>query len=161
MDRLRNPRHASQRALYSLIRWNTSEWRKDPDTGKRIRYDRPRSEWSEYQDDDLRIIPVAVFEKASARTKETRSNDQRLKSGGKAKYLLSGLLRCGTCGAHYILGSASSYACSGYMGGDCANNVRVRREHVEAVILDPIRKELPEPQRVERMAQEIDRKSVV
>lgn len=144
---LRNERYTG------LIRWNTSEWRKDPDSGKRMRFKRPRSEWCEYQDEALRIIPDSVFVCASARTKDSGSDNQRLKSGGKARYLLSGLLKCDLCGAHYVLGSASSYACSGYLGGDCTNNVRVRRERVEAAILDPIRKDLLAPERVERMAQ--------
>jgi hypothetical protein len=44
-----------------LIRWNTSEWRKDPDTGNRKRIPRPRSEWCEHRDETLRIIPDAVL----------------------------------------------------------------------------------------------------
>jgi len=43
------------------IRWNTSEWRKDPDTDKRLRYERPRSEWQEHQDNELRIVTSAVY----------------------------------------------------------------------------------------------------
>ena len=140
-----------------LILWNRSTWRKDPDSGRRLRYPRPRSEWQSHQDDALRIIPDSLFEKAQSRTRGTSNGDARLKSGGKPRYLLSGLLHCGVCGAHYILGNRSSYACSGYMGGHCSNSTRVRRDRVEEVILDPIRKELLSPERVERMAREMQK----
>ena len=81
----------------------------------------------------------------------------RLKSGGKSRYLLSGLLRCGVCGAHYILSNAAGYSCSGYLGGDCTNGTRVRRDRVEQAILDPIRDGLLSPERMARMAKEVQR----
>jgi hypothetical protein len=99
--------------------------------------------------------PDAVFEKARQRTRDTTNDDARLKSGGKARYLLSGLLSCGQCGARYVLGNRASYVCAGYVGGDCTNNVWVRRDRVEKIILDPIRQELLSPEVVERMAKEL------
>ena len=81
--------------------------------------------------------------------------DVRLKSGGKPKYLLSGQLRCGVCGAHYILSNAHGYSCSGYLGGDCTNGTRVRRDRVEEAILAPLRDELLAPDRMARMAKEL------
>jgi DNA invertase Pin-like site-specific DNA recombinase len=138
-----------------LFRWNTSEWVKDPVSGKRRRRERPRSEWQEHHDESLRVIPDAVFDAAQRRTRDGRSGNAKLKSGGRAKYLLSGLLRCGDCGAHYILSGASSYACSGYLGGHCANSERVRRDRAENVILGPIQNELLSPERIELMAAEL------
>ena len=138
-----------------FIRWNVSEWRRHPETGIRKRFDRPESEWSTYQDESLRIISKSLFEKAQQRTRDTSNSHGRLKNGGRAKYLLSGLLRCAECGTHYILNSATSYACSGYLGGHCPNSVRVRRDRVEEAILDPIREELLAPDQVERMAEEM------
>jgi site-specific DNA recombinase len=137
------------------FRWNTTEWLKDPDTGNRRRLERPRTEWQEHFDDSLQIISESDFEKAQRRTRDRSNSYARLKSGGRPKYLLSGLLRCGKCGAHYILNSVSAYACSGYLGGDCSNSERVRRDHVEKIILDPIRNELLSADRVERMAHEM------
>jgi DNA invertase Pin-like site-specific DNA recombinase len=143
-----------------LIRWNTSMWIKDPDTGKRIRRDRPRSEWIEQHDESLRIIPDSLFRAAQERTRVSANSDKRLKSGGRAKYLLSGLLRCSVCGSHYVLSgsqiaNSSAYQCSGYLGGACSNGIRVKRERVEEVILTPIREELLSPARVQRMVDEI------
>ncbi len=139
-----------------LIRWNTSQWVKNPDTGKRVRRKRPESEWLKYDDESLRIISDETFKKAQCRARDAANPDERLKCGGKPKYLLSGLLKCNDCGSNYILTSSTGYQCSGNVGGACANNVRVRRDVVEAKILDPIRDELLAPERVNRMAREIE-----
>lgn len=141
-----------------LIRWNMSEWIRDPDTGKRLRRKRPRSEWMEYQNESLRIVSDELFEQAKRRSQIIANPDKRLKHGGKAKYLLSGLLKCNDCGANYILTSKMSYQCSGSVGGSCANKVRVRRDEAETKILDPVRQELLSPERVELMAQEIEKR---
>lgn len=145
---LRNERYTG------TVHWNTSEWIKDPDTGKRSRRRRPQSEWITHKDEALRIVSDALFERAQRHTR--LGGDQRLKSGGKPKYLLSGLLECGVCGAHYIMADPRSYACGGHIGGHtCTNTTRVRRDAVEAAILDPLRRELLAPARVERMGREI------
>ena len=84
------------------------------------------------------------------------NSDQRLKAGGKPKYLLSGLLRCSVCDAHYIITNATSYACSGYHDGRaCSNSIFVRRDRVENILLGPIRDDLLKPDRVARMAKEM------
>jgi len=139
-----------------LIRWNTSQWVKNPHTGKRVRRKRPESEWLKYDDESLRIISDETFKKAQRRARDAANPDERLKCGGKPKYLLSGLLKCNDCGSNYILTSSTGYQCSGNVGGACANNVRVRRDVAETKILDPIRNELLSPERVDRMAREIE-----
>jgi hypothetical protein len=148
---LRNP-------LYTgTVRWNVSQFVRDPDSEKYKRRARPRSDWHSYQDEALRIVSNELFEKVISRTRVAQCNDKRLKSGGKPRYLLSGLLTCSVCDAHYILADARSYSCSGHsQGGACSNRIRVRRTKIESIILDPIRKELLEPQRVKRMAEEME-----
>lgn len=137
-----------------VIHWNTSEWRKNPDTGQRKRVDRPRSEWITHQ--GQRIVSDEIW-KAVQRRMRPMPDDQRLKAGGKSRYLLSGLLRCGVCRAHYILASAKSYACASYHDGrSCANGIRARRDHAERVLLDPIRNGLLAPERIMRMASEME-----
>lgn len=74
---------------------------------------------------------------------------------GPARYLLSGLLHCGTCNAHYILHDARSYACSRHKGGACDNHIRVRRDRLETAILGPLRDEMLAPERVAQMAKEM------
>jgi site-specific DNA recombinase len=80
----------------------------------------------------------------------------RLKAGGKPKYLLSGLLRCDVCGAHYIMGDGRAYVCSSFVNGAaCQNGVRVPREHAQDVLLTPVNERLLSPERVALMAKEM------
>jgi site-specific DNA recombinase len=146
---LRNERYRG------VVHWNTSEWRKDPDTGKRKRVVRPRSEWISYVDESLRIVSDDLWERAQRRARPSK-DDNRFKSGGRPKFLLSGLLVCDTCGAHYTITDQRSYGCSSFHDGRaCSNSVRVRRDRIETILLDPIRKELLTPERAERMAKEM------
>jgi hypothetical protein len=79
---IRNP-------LYTgFVRWNASQFVRNPDTEKVIRRARPKSEWITHQDDDVRFISDELFERAQRRIRQSTNNDERLKSGGKAKYLL-------------------------------------------------------------------------
>lgn len=137
------------------IHWNTSEWRKNPDTGKRQRVMRPRSEWISYADEGQRIVSEKLWDRARRRVR-VGADDPRVKSGGRPKFLLSGLLKCDTCGAHYILDSAVAYRCSSYLNGNaCTNKVRVRRDRVEDVLVRPIHADLLAPRRVALMAKEM------
>ena len=71
--------------------------------------------------------------------KKGTNTDVRLKSGGRAVYMPSGPLRCSECHAHYVLDSATHYACGSVNDGKtCANTIRVRRDVSERVISTPI-----------------------
>lgn len=147
---LRNPLYCGR------MRWNVSQFVRDPDSGSHKRRSRPKTDWVEHQDEALRIVPDELYERAQARTRAAANSDKRLKSGGKAKYLLSGLLVCDVCKAHYVIADARSYACSGHWrGGACSNHIRVRRDAIERVILGGVRRDLLAPERIERMAQEM------
>lgn len=138
------------------VRWNVSQFVRDPDSGKHQRRRRPKAEWVEHQDEALRIIPTELFERAQVRTRVTANGDKRLKSGGRAKYLLSGLLVCNVCNAHYVIADARSYACSGHWNGrSCSNHIRVRRDSIERTILGGVRDDLLAPERVRTMAKEM------
>ena len=70
----------------------------------------------------------------------------------------AGLLTCAECGAHYVIAGTNSYACSSYVNGRaCTNNLRVRRDQVERLLLDPDRERLLAPDRVNRMARQMQR----
>jgi hypothetical protein len=50
-----------------VVHWNTSEWRKDPNTGNRKRVMRARSEWVSTVAESLRIVPDDLWERAQRR----------------------------------------------------------------------------------------------
>jgi Recombinase zinc beta ribbon domain len=119
---------------------------------KRRRELRPANEWISKQDERLRIGSDELF---AAAQRYVNPAGRWTKAGGKPKYLLSGLLKCDVCGGIYILGDRWHYACTGYIdGAACGNGVRVRRDHVERVLLDPIKEQPLAPARVKRMATE-------
>ncbi len=77
--------------------WNKVRMVKDPDTGKRISRPNPKSEWQTAEVPELAIVPRDLFEAAQARKKArsvTHPSRQR-----RPRHMLSGLLRCGFCGA--------------------------------------------------------------
>ena len=107
-------------------------------------------------DESLRIVADDLWERAQQRITRTSEDGNWARRKGKPKYLLSGLLRCASCGAHYIIANAHEYQCSSYRDGEsCSNGIRVRREDLEASILGPVRKELLSPERVALMAKEM------
>jgi len=102
-----------------------------------------------------RIVSDDLWGRAQRRTRPARHHE-RYRAGGKPKYLLSGLLRCGVCDAHYTITDAVSYGCSSYHDGHaCSNSIRVRRDRVEEALLGPIRNDLLAPERVAQMAKEM------
>lgn len=146
-----NPRYTGQ------TRWNATQYLRDPDTGKDRRRARPEAEWVTGHEESLRIVSDELFADAS-KPRLKRNRNQRVKAGGKAKYLLSGLLECGCCGAHYVMANDRTYACSGYLNGRaCANAVHVRRDEAERIIVGPVKDKLLSPDRVRRMAQEMQK----
>lgn len=143
--------------LYTgLVRWNVSQFLRDPDSGKYKRRRRSRDEWVSHRDEALRIISDELFEHVQERFRSRANPDKRLRTGGKAKYLLSGLMYCESCGSNYVLGDREKYVCSSYMNGRaCANDIRVRRDTAEAAVLQRVRDQLREPARVAAMISEM------
>lgn len=131
--------------------WNKTRFVRNPETEHIVRQARPRSDWIISLDESRRIISDERFAKAQARS-ELRSNaDGRLKRGGKLRYLLSGLLQCHACGAHFVVADKEKYACSSYVNGGvsaCSNKARVRRDVLERRIIGPITDEMLDPERL-------------
>ena len=101
-----------------IVRWNANQYVKDRDSGKYSKRARPKAEWVEYRDESLRIVSDDLIAKAHNRTKGRTSTDDWIRSGGKPKYLLSGLLKCGCCNQNFIMANRRSYACGGYRRPD-------------------------------------------
>lgn len=142
-----------------LVRWNAMEYLTNPDTGKYSKRRRPESEWIEYRDESLRIVSDELLQRARARTKERISSDTRIRDGGKAKYVLSGLLRCACCDQHYTMAGREVYACGGYRDGKaCKNDIYIKRSVLEDKVLGPIRHELLSPACIEKMVASLERK---
>ncbi len=136
--------------------WNRSEWKKDPLTGKKKRFERPESEWIQTKV-PTRIIDQDLWERVKARQKETHEASkalrkklgQQAKGGVRPKYLFSTILKCGQCGASFIMRNQTKYGCGSYANGSkhaCRNNIYVRRDLVEKKLLEGIRQDLFTPE---------------
>lgn len=141
---LHNERYAGE-----LI-WNRSQWIRDPDTGKRLRRERPRSEWI------IRKIPAlvdgATWERVQARFTTRRE------FGATVRGVLSGVLECALCGGKMIItgGSQRRYVCGTFHGGGehaCANRSTFPRVAAEEAILKPVMDDLLSPAAIEAAVQ--------
>ena len=133
--------------------WNRSQWIKDPDTGKRKRIERPENEWVITDNEELRIIDQATWNKVKTLQKEQESKSINIRkalhnnarTGRGPKYILSGILKCGTCGSNYIIAGKYSYACSKNLNHGqsiCSNNIKIAKSLAEKTLLESIRTEL-------------------
>lgn len=144
---VRNPLYKGE------VIWNQSEWKKDPDSGKRVRVMRPATEWIRHHDEELQIVSTELWDHAQARHQQRSAAKgaaikdalrRRAPGGGRpARYLFSGLLRCGLCGASFTLADKNYYACASHKyGACCSNTLRVRRTVVESRIVEGVKAEL-------------------
>jgi site-specific DNA recombinase len=137
--------------------WNRSEWIKDPESGRRIRRERPKGEWVVHEVPSAAIVDSATWDRVqsrhAARTEPNRAAGNG--RGGKPRFLLSGLLECGLCGAKMIIKGAAPrhyYICGTYHAGGphaCGNRQTARRDLIEDVLLEPVKKQVLSPEAVE------------
>jgi site-specific DNA recombinase len=123
--------------------WNRSRWIKDPDSGRRLALQRPKSEWIVKEAQDKRLVPDELWNRVKAR-QAARAHEVgdkiklKLKqsTGRGPRYMFSSLLKCKVCGSNYIMADATHYSCSGYVNGRvCANGQRARRDVLESKLL--------------------------
>ena len=135
--------------------WNRLRYVKDPDTGKRVSRPNPESAWIIQEVPDLAIVPAdlwqAVKERQLVVKKGTRpdcTEDKPFWGQTRPKYLLSGLLTCGRCGASFVKMSANHFGCAAARNKGaavCNNLLTIRRDNLEAMILEGLQHRLMEP----------------
>ena len=137
--------------------WNRSHWVRDPETHKRVRQERPQSEWIVQKMPLLRIVNDELWQSVKTRQAGVREKSVKIRealhraarTGREPKYLLSGLLKCGLCGANFVIGDKRHYVCASRTNGGlhaCRNNLRIVREVAQARILAGIKAELMAPE---------------
>ena len=129
--------------------WNKVRMVRDPDTGRRI--SRPNAESERQASDvpDLAIVPRNLFEAAQKRKKArsvTHPNQQR-----RPRHILSGLLKCGACGAGMSSNGKDSsrriqVRCSAATeSGTCPDPKTFYLDTVEAAVLNGLTAEMRHP----------------
>jgi len=132
--------------------WNRTAWVKDPVTGRRRRTARPMSEWVIVETPELRIIDDDLWALCVERArKQKRDTVRKAEATGKGaggrgpKYLFSGLLKCGVCGAPFVIHGRNVYACSWNRTRGCAicdNRLTLRRATIEQALLASVKESL-------------------
>ena len=128
--------------------WNTHAWGRDPATRKRRYRERPKEEWIVEEREDLRIVDETTWQAVCARFEARRMPDAPKRA--RRSYLLSGILRCGVCGAPMVItGARRYYACSTRRTrGRCGNRETVREPVARSRIVRAVCAELLRPEAI-------------
>ena len=148
-----------------LFIWNRSHWLRDPETHRRVRRERPNSEWIAQNMPHLRIVSDERWQSVKARQADVRGKSVKIRQalhrtarpGRDPKYLLSGMLKCGVCGANFVIGDKRRYVCASHVNGGrhaCTNYLRVGRVIAESKILAGIKAELLAPEYLDEFKRE-------
>jgi site-specific DNA recombinase len=144
--------------------WNRQQFVKDPHTGRRQARLNPETKWIVENVPHLRIIDDQLWNLVKGRQRASRSSvmtpDKGVRSerARRPRYLLSGLLRCGTCGGGFSKINQSHYGCSAARNkGTCDNLLTVRRDALEAKVLEGLRHQLMQPEMVRIFVDEFRR----
>jgi site-specific DNA recombinase len=150
--------------------WNRSKFLKVPGTNKRQRRPRPESEWLRASNPDLAIVPADLWSAVRSRFAALPSIWGYPKNRGLAPramtgpYLFSGLLKCGECRANLVIATGGGthrhkkYACSRrFNGGGCKNDLYIRRDELEDLLLGKLQSEILKPEVVDYAVMEFRR----
>jgi site-specific DNA recombinase len=128
------------------------EMRKDRQTGRRVTICKPPEEHTRVAVPHLRIIEQRLWDKAQARLESRRTKDPAVRARMvRRPHLLSGLLKCGRCGASYTALGAGRLVCAAYREkgvAACTNRRHAGRAEVERRVLDGLRTRLLHPDAV-------------
>ena len=151
------------RDLYRGVEWWNRTKKRNAFGQVQVR-DRDRAEWLRVDVPEWRIVPETLWESAHARLAKARKNYLagtqgarwgRPATGTAAKYLLTGLGRCGVCGGGLTVRSRAHgkqrsyrYVCSThhYRGSAiCTNGLELRLDVADEAVLDLIESDVLRP----------------
>ena len=120
------------------IIYNRQSFVKHPDTGKRRSRPNPENLWIITHVPDLQIIDQDTWDKAQAlkhRFASRQGNKRQTK-----KRLLSGLVKCGSCGGAMTIVNRERYSCSAKREkGTCNSPVGIKAVDLETRVIDGLK----------------------
>jgi site-specific DNA recombinase len=143
--------------------WNRLRYVKDPETGRRVSRLNPDSGWIVQDVAALRIIDQALWE--SVKTRQGALEAGRGSGGApgywdrrRPRYLFTGLMRCAACGGGIVNFNKVYIGCANARNkGTCDNKATMRRDDLEAAVLDGLQHRLMEPARTRIFCEEYAR----
>jgi hypothetical protein len=131
--------------------WNRLRFVKNPQTGKRISRLNPQSEWIIGDVPDLRLIDQDLWDQVKARQGALHGTRSGGSSPGywdrrRPRYLFTGLMRCGVCGGGVVTWNRVRIGCANARNkGTCTNKRTMRRDDLEAAVLEGLQHRLMDP----------------
>lgn len=140
--------------------WNRSQWVKDPDTGKRQRFVRPREQWQVVEKPELRIVSDEAWQLVRARMDRRKEAWRERPTNSPPRTLFGGMMRCARCGGAMIAVSGLAYGCANRKdrGTSVCSGTYAPRKDTERRLLGLVRDELlasSAVEKIERQAAEI------
>jgi site-specific DNA recombinase len=150
--------------------WNRLRWvRSASDSLRRRAVLNPPSEWVVHDDERLRIVPQALWDRVKARqrfrahtigekVKAGVARDRAARTGREPKFPFSGLLKCGKCGANFVMAGRDHYACASRLSGGtaaCDNDAYLRRSLIEPGLVAGIKRKLFIPEVLEELQRRV------
>ena len=133
---------------------------------------KPESEWIVNHDETLRIIPQQLWDEVQARRESSKkawpgeagkqgfSSNQKSRSAHNPAHLLSGSMKCASCGSTITQVSGKSggyYGCLRAQKGTCSNKVIVRRTLTEKIILEEVSQRLSSPDQIHQILTKVEK----
>ncbi len=139
--------------------WNQRRWLKDPSTGLRVARSNASSEVLIQQVPELRIIDDTLWLRVQARLQAQSAKldageasttpKRRFWEQRRPQHLLSGKIICGSCGKPFMSVGRDYLTCRvAEARGPCDNRARIRRQPVEAEVIQALETRLMEPELV-------------
>jgi len=142
--------------LYAgVVVWNRVRMMKDPDTGRRISRANPPEEWKRAEAPRLSIVAKGMFDAAQRRKADcSREAPERQR---KAKFLLSGLLKCGCCDGGLSMkdrdhGRIRIHCSTMREAGTCENRKVFYMDEIEKAALSGLEQHLKAPHLLKEFA---------
>jgi hypothetical protein len=159
-----------RRELYTgRVVWNRSRFVKAPGSNKRLRRERPMSEWRIVERPELRIVDEALWDRVQKRIERIAEQFKGKRPGlynraATSPYLLTGFLKCSSCGASLAIvtgrskGGRGKYGCpQNFYRGACSNRLKESADLVENRLLAGLQHSVLQPEVVNYAMQEFER----
>jgi hypothetical protein len=147
-----------------VVLWNRTGTIRNRETGKTEQRPRPEAEWERVDLPELRIVSDELWQEAREQNRRVREKHGGKRLGGmnrtetSRRYLFSGLLECGLCGANMVIIGGQSpnarYGCPNHRyRGVCKNSVTIPQRKLEQQLLAALAANLTDPRLEEKRVQ--------
>jgi site-specific DNA recombinase len=164
-------REMLRRDLYAgRLVWNRRRFVKKPGSNKRVSRERPKSEWLTQDKPELRIVDEPLWDRVQERLAVVAARYNfgncpgLLHRASSSSYLLTGFMKCGSCGANLIIVSGRGkhnhprYGCpQNFNRGACSNSVRERADFLEERLFSELQAAVLRPEAIEYTVQGFQR----